>query len=180
MRKLLAIILSAGIILPLQAATTDKIQYAAPVQLTGSGINSLSASATVCYAMAAVDNTSTLYVDDFVTVVSSTSNSALGSNKVINYWVAGSDGTDPYDQDDTAISGSAGSYTINTNSNLKPAAQVSAITAGRQYVKTFSVAQLFGGVMPAKFVIVECNDTNQTTAASGNAIYHMGVYFTNN
>lgn len=178
MKKLITILISLGIVFPLKAATVDNIKYSASSALTLTA-NSLAASATACRQSTVIDNSTNLYIDAYVTIISSTSNSALGSSLTIPIYISGSEDGTNFDHDNAALGASDAGYTINAATNLKRAALMNAGTSGTSYVATFSVAQLFGGVMPRKWAVVECNDTNQTLAASGNSASFTGITFQN-
>lgn len=166
------------IIAPAKAATVDNIKYSASTAITMT-TNSLAASVTTCRQSTVIDNSSNLYVDAYVTIISSTSNSALGSSFTIPVYISGSEDGTNFDHDNAALGASDASYTINAATNLKRAALINAGTPGTSYIYTFSVAQLFGGAMPRKWAVIECNDTNQTLAGSGNSSSYTGITYTN-
>ena len=160
------------------ALTTDNIKYATSTALTIT-LNSLATSTTVGRQATVVDNSSNLYVDVLVTVIISTSASALGSSKSVSVYVSGSEDGTNFDQDDGAMGASDAGYTINSPTNLRLAAVINAPTSSKVYNKIFSVANLFGGVMPRKWTIVVCNDTNQSLLGSGNSASYTGITYTN-
>lgn len=160
------------------AVTTDNIKYAASTSITIT-MNSLGSSATACRQSTVVDNSANLYVDAYVTTISSMSNTALTAPSTVQWYIFGSEDGTNFDSDDAALGASDAAYTINSPSNGKIASIVSAPTAGKAYVRTFSVAQLFGGVLPRKWVLVGCNVTGQSLAASGNSASYSGITYTN-
>jgi hypothetical protein len=142
-------------------------------------MNSLAASATVGRQSTAIDNSSNLYVDALVSVIISTSSSSLAAPNVVNVYVSGSqDGTN-YDQDTAVMGTSDAGYTIDSPTNLRLAAIINCSTSSKVYNKTFSVAQLFGGVMPDKWIVVVVNNTGQALASSGNSMSYSGITYTN-
>ena len=86
-------------------ATTDKIAYANSAALTIT-LNSLATSTTVGRQATVIDNGTNLYDDVLVTVIISTSASAIGSSKTVSVYVSGSEDGTNYDQDDAAMGAS--------------------------------------------------------------------------
>jgi hypothetical protein len=157
--------------------TTEKIAYANSAGLTIT-LNSLTASTTAGRQATIVDNSSNLYDDVLVTVIISTSASAIGSSKTVTVYVSGSEDGTNYDQDDNAMGASDAAYTINNPSNLKIGTIMYCPTSSKVYNATFSLAQLWGGVLPRKWTIVVCNDTNQSLLSSGNSASYSGITYT--
>jgi|SRR6266478_478867 len=158
--------------------TIDNIKYASSAALTIT-LNSLATSTTVGRQATVVDNTGNLYDDVLLTVIISTSSSAIGSSKSVSVYVSGSEDGTNYDQDDAAMGASDAGYTIGSPTNLKLAMVMSCPTSSKVYNKTTSLAALFGGLMPRKWTIVVCNDTNQNLNSSGNSASYTGVTYSN-
>jgi hypothetical protein len=159
-------------------ATTDKIAYANSVGLTIT-LNSLAASTTVGRQATVVDNSANLYDDVLVTVAISTSASAIGSSKTVAVYVSGSEDGTNFDQDDGVMGASDAAYTVNSPTNLKQGVILYCPTSSKVYNATFSLAALWGGVMPRKWTIVVANDTNQALLSSGNSASYTGITYTN-
>jgi hypothetical protein len=157
--------------------TTQKIAYANSAALTIT-LNSLAASATVGRQATVIDNSSNLYDDVLVTVIIDTSASAIGSSKTVSVYVSGSEDGTNFDQDDGVMGASDAGYTINATTNLKTGTVINCPTSSKVYNATFSVASLWGGVMPRKWTIVVCNDTNQSLNSSGNSASYTGITYT--
>lgn len=158
---------------------TTKIAYNSAGTAITCTLNSLANSATVGRQSTSVDNTSNLYDDAWVTVIISTSSSALAApNAVYCYVSAEFDGVPNYDQDSAVMGASDAGYTIDSPTNLRLAAVLNCSTASKVYNKSFSVAQACGGVMPSKWIIVVVNNTGQALAASGNSLTYTGVTYT--
>ena len=159
--------------------TTDLVKYNGIGTAYTITLNSLAASTTAGRQSTVVDNSSNLYDDYGATVIISTSASAIGSSKTVAIYVAGSfDGTN-FDQDDGVMGASDAAYTINDITNLKQGVIMYCPTSSKVYNATFSIAGLWGGVMPEKHAIVVCNDTNQSLGSSGNSASWTGITYTN-
>jgi len=158
--------------------TTDKISYGTSTAITIT-LNSLASSATVGRQSTVVDNTSNLFDDVYVTVIITTSASALGSDKSVYVYFTGSEDGTNYDQDDGVMGTTDAAYTINASSNLKGPGVISCITSSKVYNRTFILSQFFGGIVPRKWGMVVCNFTNQSLSASGNSASYTGITYTN-
>jgi len=160
------------------ALTTDNIKYANSAALTIT-LNSLATSSTVGRQATVVDNSSNLYDDALITVIISTSASAMGNTKSVYVFVSGSEDGTNYDQDDGVMGASDAAYTVGTPTNLKLAKVIACPTSSKVYNGVFSLAAMFGGVMPRKWTIVVVNDTNQSLLGSGNSASYSGITYTN-
>lgn len=156
--------------------TTDKIAYANSAALTIT-LAALATSTTVGRQATVVDNSSNLYDDALVTVIIGTSASAIGSSKSVSTYLSGSEDGTNFDQDDAAMGASDAGYTINLPSNLPTGMVMNTPTTSKTYNRTFSIAALKGGVMPRKWTIVVCNDTNQNLGTSSAS--YSGITWTN-
>src|SRR5205823_5995666 len=107
------------------------------------------------------------------------SSSTIGSTKTVSVYVSGSEDATNYEQDDGVMGASDAGYTINSPTNLRLAAVLYCPTVSKVYNKIFSIAALYGGVMPRAFTLVVCNDTNQTGDASIGSLTYTGVTYTN-
>ena len=137
-------------------------------------LNSLTASATVGRQSTVIDNTSNLYVDALVTAIITTAGS-VASPFTVNVYVSGSEDGTNFDQDTAVMGASDAGYTIDSPTNLRLAAIINCSTTAKVYNKIFSVAQLFGGVMPRKWVVVVTNTTGATLSSSGNSMSYSGI-----
>ena len=161
--------------------TTTKIAYnsaatSIPMTLTG-----LLSSTTVGNQSAPIDNTSNLYDDVQISAAFLTSNTASMTlpAQVFVYISASFDGS-TYTQDANAIGATNTGYILDATTNLKLAAVVNASTAGKTYISGCgSLASLFGGIMPQKWVICVVNNTGQPlSTASGSTLSYTGITFT--
>lgn len=160
------------------AVTTDNIKFGTSTAITCT-FNSLASSATVGRSSASVDNTTNLFVDAFVTVISSTGAGALANDKAIYVYVyASEDGTN-FDNEQNVQPGTDASYTINSPTVFKGPILIPCAVPAQQYTRTFAIGPFFGGVMPRKWGVIIVNFTGQTLAASGNSISYTGITYTN-
>lgn len=115
----------------------------------------------------AVDNTSTLYSDILIGTKVKTTNNTLGTGPVIRIFIAPLITGTNYTDDVTA--GDAG-YTLLGSRNIK-LLDVIRVTAQNvtYYSSLKSVAALFGGVLPPKFVVIFDNQTGVILAGSAGA-----------
>lgn len=159
--------------------TTTKIAYGTSTALTIT-LNSLASSSTVGRQATVIDNGTNLYDDALVTTIVSTSASALASPNAVYVYVSGSEDGTNYDQDSAVMGATDAGYTIDatTATNLRAAAIINCSTSSKVYNKVFSVAQLFGGVMPRKWTVVVVNNTGQALLSSGNSMSYSGITYT--
>lgn len=160
------------------ATTTDKIGSYSSTAITIT-LASLGASATIGRQGTVVDNSSNLFDDALVTCIITTSSSTIGSSKSATAYVSGSEDGTNFEQDDGVMGAVDAAYTINSPTNLKVGTVLNCPTSSKIYIRTFSLAALYGGIMPKKWTPVVCNDTNQSLAALGNSMSYTGVVWTN-
>lgn len=151
----------------------EKFVAAAALTIT---LNSLASSNTVGRESTAIDNSTNLYVDALVEVLVTTANSTMGSDKAVYVFAYASlDGT-------TYSGGATGSDAGHTRQDPTVLAYLGSIQTPTQNIayrsKPFSVAQVFGGILPPKWGIVVFNFTNQALAGSGNSAQYVPVYYT--
>ncbi|MGH7743852.1 MAG: hypothetical protein ACREQ5_03415 [Candidatus Dormibacteria bacterium] len=154
-------------------ATTLKPLFANSANITCT-IGGLAASATVGRSSAAIDNTSNLYDDALVTVQIKTGTGAPGGDKAVYVFVYGSEDGTNYEQEESNSPASDAGYTINSPTIFKQAASLPVLTAAKTYLKVFTVAKFFGGVLPRKWGIIVVNNAGQALdATEGN---HLKQY----
>lgn len=159
--------------------TTDLISYPGQGTAITITLNSLASSTTVGRQSTVVDNSTNKYDDHAITLIISTSASAIASSKTVICYVSGSfDGTN-FDQDDGVMGATDAAYTINSPTNLKQGLVMYTPTSSKVYNGTFTIAGFWNGSMPAKYAIVVCNDTNQLLLGSGNSANWTGLTTTN-
>jgi hypothetical protein len=161
-----------------------KIAYAASVNLTVTNLNGLAASSTHVSGWESdlIDNTTNLYLDYLVSAKITLESASLAVGE-INIWIVpmlddstwpgGFDGTESAET--TPLDDANG-----TNSGARLGASVATDMTASQvyYIAPFSVAALFGGVCPAKFVIFITQNTGTTLETSGNQVTIKGSYAT--
>lgn len=161
-----------------------KTAYAASSNLTVTNLAGLASSSThvTGWESDAIDNTSNKYLDYLISAKITVESSGLAAGQIRVWvvpmlddstWPGGFDGTEsaettPLDDEGGTSAGAAVGAVVVTDTT---ASQV-------YYVKPFSVAQLFGGVCPAKFVIFITQSTGTTLETSGQQVTIKGVYAT--
>lgn len=162
-----------------------KLAYASSSDLTVTNLNSLAASSTLLggWESDAIDNTTNKYLDYRLTAKITTNSTNLQSGEIRMYVVAMLDDSTWQD----VFDGTQSTETI-TDAEIRDGfcmlAKVVATDAGASdvyYLDCPSVAQLFGGVCPAKFVVFithTAHTSTNTIAASGNQVTVKGMYLT--
>jgi hypothetical protein len=163
-----------------------KLAYGASANLTVTNLHSLAASSTFVggWESDAIDNTSNKYLDYLVSAkfTMTSSNNQAGEIRIYvaamlddSTWPDVLDGTEstetfPDTEERDAACVLARSLAVDTS------------TGAIIYCAPFSVAALFGGICPAKFVVFVTGNgatsTNAQFAASGNQVTYKGVYQT--
>ncbi len=161
-----------------------KIAYAASGNFTVTALDGLAASSShvTGFESPETDNTSNLYLDYLISGKFTVESSGLSAGE-IRVWIVpriddstypgGFDGTGgaettPLDDENGTRAGAALAASIQTDT-----------TASQVYwMRPFSVAALFGGVCPAKFVVFVTQSTGTTLETSGNQLTYKGVYAT--
>jgi hypothetical protein len=136
-------------------------------------LNSLASSATAGRESTVVDNSSTLYVDALVTVIVDLAAGAPANDQAVYVYAYGSeDGTNYTDN----ATGTDAAITLRTPTNLRLIGIINTPVDGAVYPQVFTVAHVFGGVLPRKWGIVVRNYSGQAFAGSGNSASYSGVY----
>lgn len=160
-----------------------KIAYAASSALTVTNLHSVASSAThvAGWESAEVDNTTNLYLDYLVSGKLVLGNSAT-AGEIQVYIVAKIDDSEWPD----VIDGTESTETW-TTTTIRDAGAVLGFSCATRAdpgtddtypIRPFSVAALFGGVCPAKFVVFIAHSTGVNLAAAGNEVHVKGVYET--
>jgi len=158
--------------------TTDNIAYGSTTAVTCT-ITSLASSATAGRGSAVIDNSTTLYDDALLTVSVKTSATTLANDKAVYVYVYGSEDGTTYNASSAEAVGTNAAVTLDSPTNLKGPLTISCPAVSVTYRGVWSVAQLFGGVMPRKWGIVVQNYTGQTLDASIGSASFTGITFTN-
>jgi len=156
-----------------------KITYGTSTAITCT-LASLASSATAGRCSTAVDNTSNLYDDAIVTLSVKSGAGVMANDKAVYVYVYGSEDGTNYDIEESNTLGSDAAYTINAPTNHKLAAVLNVLTAAKVYTAVFSVAQVYGGVMPRKWGLIIVNYSGQALdATEGNHIKtYTGITYT--
>lgn len=166
------------------AAGDTKIAYGASAALTQTNLDGLASSAThvAGWESGAIDNSSNLYVDYIINAVLRAESAGLSAGEIRVHLVAEqSDSTWP-----DVFDGTESAETV-TDTNVRDAiCRVAAVTAtdttaSQDYFLNIpSVAAVFGGTCPRKFVVFITQSTGTTLETTGdpNQVYVKGVYYT--
>lgn len=160
-----------------------KQAYAASSNLTVTNLHSLPSSTTwvAGWESGTVDNTVNLYLDYLVSAKIALGNSAVAGQIRVYVVAMLDDSTWP-----DVIDGTESTETWTTTTIRDAAAKLGAVAETRAdpgtddvyVIAPFSVAALFGGVCPAKFVVFISHSTGVNLAASGNQVTVKGSYAT--
>lgn len=154
-------------------ATTIEAKFGTSGQSITCTITSLANAAA--RSSVAIDNTSNLFLDAIVQVKVKTSSSALVAPSVVNVYVYGTaDGGTTYGGGEANM-GTDAAVTLTSPPNIALAAVINCPAISTTYVRQFSVAAAFGGILPDHWGIVVSNSTGQTLDASVGAAIYQGV-----
>lgn len=159
--------------------STIKLSFDTEQTMTVTNLHSLASSQTAGWQSTVVDNTSSLYLDALVQVVLDFANTAPANDKRAYVYVYSGNATTYTDP----ASGSEGTITMTnigtTGQNMKLLGILAYETADAVIESSlFSVASVFGGVLPPKWGLAIMNFTGAALAASGNTVKYRGVWQT--
>ena len=166
-------------------ATGDiKIAYAASGAQTQTNLDGLSSSAThvAGWESGAIDNSTNLYTDYIVNAVIKVASAGLSAGEIRMYFVAELEDSSWPD----VFDGTESTETV-TDTEIRDAiCRLGAITATDTtasrlyYLQCPSVAAVFGGTVPRKFVIFITQSSGAALETTGdpNQVYVKGVYNT--
>lgn len=161
-----------------------KIAYAASSALTQTNLDGLASSATWVgvWESAAIDNSSNLYVDYLLTGVLQVESTGLSAGQIRVGVVAEQDDTTWPDVFDGTESAETITSVAIRDAVVKLGVVITTTTDASAYYPfgPISVASLFGGVLPRKFVVVISQSTGAALETTGdpNKVYIKGVYYT--
>ena len=153
-----------------------KITYANSAAITIT-LNSLAHSATAGRESTAIDNSTNVYDDAFVTVICVTDATTIAADQAVYvYAYASEDGTNYTDN----ATGTDAGITLRSPTNLVLLGVIATPTASATYKKTFTVAPAFGGILPRKWGIVvrPYAAASSGLASSGNSASYTGITYT--
>jgi hypothetical protein len=171
-----------GSLLLEQAGTIGdvKLQYAASSNLTVTNLNSMASSSTFLggWESAAVDNTTNKYTDYRITAKITVASSSLSAGEIRMYLVGMlDDSTWPDVFDGTESAETVTDSEMRDSICMRAAATATDTTnSDVYYLDCPSAAAVFGGNLPAKFVIFITQNTGQALASSGNQVTVKGSY----
>ena len=139
-------------------------------------MDALASSTTAARACTAIDNSSNLYLDCLVQLVVQTAAGSLGTNPVVYVYAYGVSYSGNYTDQ---VTDSDAAYTLLTVPNLKLVQIINVNTANTAlYSSPFSIAAVFGGVLPSKWGVVVNNQSGLTLAGSANGqVDNIASYF---
>ena len=147
---------------------TTKALYASSASITIS-FNSLTNGSG--RESTAVDNSSNLYLDAHVRV-SAAVGSVSGGPQVLVYAYGSEDGSLYPD----TVTGSDANISLENPTVIRLATVIPTPTSSKTYESdVFSIARLYGGVLPRKWGIVVVNQTGATLSGSGNSASYTGI-----
>ena len=156
---------------------TVALSYASAVAMTVTALHSNASSATAAWASAVVDNTSNLYVDALVQVVLDFANTAPANDKAVYVYAYGGIETGVYSNPVSGTEGDATLADFTTNAQNIRLVGVVPYTTQDEVAESspMSVANAFGGILPAFWGIAIVNYSGAALAASGNTVKWRGV-----
>lgn len=156
--------------------------YDASSNLTVTNLNGLASSATfvVVWESNAIDNTSNKRLDYRVTAKITVESSGLSAGEIRMYLVGMlDDSTWPDVFDGTESAETITDTEIRDAICLRAAVTATDTTASRvYYLDCPSVARVFGGNMPPKFIVVITQSSGNTLETTGNQVTVVGMYKT--
>lgn len=165
-------------------STTFKPSYAASASVAGLTLASLATSSTRTAGAEsdAIDNSSTLY-DDILISGKITTGTSPTANKQIDVWIVPAmDGASTWPD---VFDGTGSAETITSENvrnglgKLLKSILVDGTSDRTYYFSNESVAALFGGVVPQKFVVFVSHDTavNLNSTGGNHALNVLGVQY---
>lgn len=156
-----------------------ELKYGTSNQTITITLASLTASATVGRASTAVDNTSNLFIDALVSGFVDVG-SVSGDKQVLIYAYGSADGGTTYSGQNGAnsITGTDVGFTRADPTDLRLIGVLACPTSSvKMLFGPYSVAQAFGGILPASWGIVVFNDSGATFSATAgnNKAWYQGV-----
>lgn len=164
------------------AAGDVKIQYAASSALTQTNLDGLAASSThlAGWESDAIDNSTNKYTDYIVNAKIQVESAGLSAGEIRLHLVAELEDSSWPD----VFDGTESAETVTDTEIYNAICRLGAITATDTtasrvyYLQCPSVAAVFGGTVPRKFVVFITQSTNTTLETTGdpNQVYVKGVY----
>lgn len=126
-------------------------------------------------ASTAVDNSTNAYIDALVqATILSNASGVSATGHVDFYAVATVDGGTSYGEGAT---GTDAAITLTVPPNATPIGSLNVVANATTYISNpMSVAAAFGGVLPAKFVVIAVNNTGATLGSTTNVVKYQGIF----
>lgn len=121
----------------------------------------------------AIDNGTNLFLDAIARV--SVSVGVVANEKEVRVYVYGSEDGTVYEDPAT---GTDAALTLETDPVTRLAKIIPTPTSSKVYEAVFSIASLFGGVMPRKWGLIVENQSGAALAASANSASFSGIFQT--
>lgn len=137
-------------------------------------IASLASSANAGQGSAVVDNSTNQFIDAILTIAVKTSASALANDKACYVYIYGSGADSVYSGSSSENVGTNAAVTIDSPTNLKGPFVINCPASAQTYRGVWSIASIFGGVMPYKWGFVLRNYTGQALDATAGS--HLAEY----
>lgn len=136
-------------------------------------VNLVSLASAAAQGSDAIDNSPNSFLDAQLTLLINVATGSPSGSKVINiYGYRSIDGTN-YDD---AATGTAGSVTVGSPTNLVLLESINVAAGNKTYSKQIaSLAKSFGGVLPIKWGIVVENQTGLALGTSGHQVQYRGL-----
>src|SRR3954467_3776694 len=113
------------------AVTTDKISYGTSTSISCPGASSLASSATAAVSCVAIDNTSSLAVDELVTVSITSGASAPANDQTVYVYSYASEDGSTYEQEESSSPANGGAYTLDNPNHFKLVQAIYVTTASK-------------------------------------------------
>lgn len=164
------------------AAGDIKLAYAASSSLTVTNLHGIASSSTwvAGWESGAIDNSTNLYTDYIINAAIVVESAGLSAGEIRMYLVAELEDASWPD----VFDGTESTETI-TDTEIRDAicrlaafTQTDTTASRTYYLNCPSVAAVFNGTVPRKFVIFITQSTGTTLETTGNAVYIKGVYQT--
>jgi hypothetical protein len=178
MKKLILFLSCATLVF----ATTIKVWYRGTTSMTVTHLQSLansSSTSTGNWASAAVDNTTNMDVDEQVYVQVTTGSSGVSSTGTVIVYAYGCLGETSICSD--GLSGGEGTVVYSSTSpNLMKLGSCNVTANSTMYVcGPYSIANAFGGAVPARWGISLENLTGTALGPNGNNVWYDSLQMTN-
>lgn len=180
--KITAVLFTVFLLAQSVLGNTIKTSYRAQNQTITITLTSLANStsqSTGIRGSAFIDNTTNLDIDDQVTVQFTTASSGVSATGTVVIYIFGCAGGTTVCSD--GVTGTDAAQTLTNPTNLNKIQACNAVANSTAYTcGPFSVANGFGGTVPARWGVVIQNLSGAALAASGNSVVYDALQLTSN